>query len=597
MDFSSMSGWDFERYCADCLLKKGFTKAEVTSGSGDHGVDIIAEQNGIRFGIQCKLYQGQIPNKAVQEAYTGASYYDCDVAVIMSNSELTKQAQTEAKKLRVKFWNIADYMPEDHKESSQEDDWDVADNSMSGYKAYEQKQKIFESHLESEMQIKLKKADNNEGKDFLLPELKKSANKYRYAKAAEWLCLLKSNKETWYPFIRSMQSFYGEIGENQTNEPVSATLPDKLRYMKQLFGTFSTDGDCLLNLLRKKCEEVDNGLRVSQSSFTPVDAKTLNRVYWEILYLINQMNCAFESMQNIIGVISDNEYAVIEDKQALIALLDSNRSMIDFQGDLEEQVKTYQRAYPMLIHYQNVLSSNLKFCVNSFSFLQENQKIKELLEIQAGMLKQPNAKTRCEEKQKIEAEKERGKRRREERDKAYYMFLEAQERARPQFERELRQKREQQERIEQEKRKEQEAQEEQRRLLKEKQEAERKATIRFFVNQYNSECRKIDSETATIRKKFESRAQEEVDQAQKQIGEFLKQKEVFTLFRKKRDTELDAKIAVLDRHIEQVKQKLADELAKCEQNAEEKKSSLYKRILDEAEQNHIKDEVVQEIGK
>ena len=52
MDFSSMSGWDFERYCADCLLKKGFTKAEVTAGSGDHGVDIIAEQNGIRFGIQ-----------------------------------------------------------------------------------------------------------------------------------------------------------------------------------------------------------------------------------------------------------------------------------------------------------------------------------------------------------------------------------------------------------------------------------------------------------------------------------------------------------------------------------------------------------------
>ena len=115
MDFSSMSGWDFERYCADCLLKKGFTKAEVTSGSGDHGVDIIAEQNGIRFGIQCKLYQGQIPNKAVQEAYTGASYYDCDVAVIMSNSELTKQAQEEARKLRVKFWSINDYASKNEK--------------------------------------------------------------------------------------------------------------------------------------------------------------------------------------------------------------------------------------------------------------------------------------------------------------------------------------------------------------------------------------------------------------------------------------------------------------------------------------------------
>ena len=61
MDFSTMSGWDFERYCADCLLKKGFTKAEVTSGSGDHGVDIIAEQNGIRFGISANSIRDRFP--------------------------------------------------------------------------------------------------------------------------------------------------------------------------------------------------------------------------------------------------------------------------------------------------------------------------------------------------------------------------------------------------------------------------------------------------------------------------------------------------------------------------------------------------------
>lgn len=69
--FSSMSGWDFERYCADCLLKKGFTKAEVTSGSGDHGVDIIAEQNGIRFGIQCKVLSGADSHKAVRRRIQG----------------------------------------------------------------------------------------------------------------------------------------------------------------------------------------------------------------------------------------------------------------------------------------------------------------------------------------------------------------------------------------------------------------------------------------------------------------------------------------------------------------------------------------------
>ena len=100
-----------------------------------------------------------------------------------------------------------------------------------------------------------------------------------------------------------------------------------------------------------------------------------------------------------------------------------------------------------------------------------------------------------------------------------------------------------------------------------------------------------------MRKNFESCAQDEIEQAQKQIGEFLKQKEVFTLFRKKRDAELDAKITVLDGHIEQVKRKLADEVSKCERDTEEKKNNLYDRILDEAEQSHVKDEVIQRIGK
>lgn len=61
MDFSSMSGWDFERYCADCLLKKGFTKAEVTSGSGDHGVDIIAEQMVFGLAFSANSIKGRFP--------------------------------------------------------------------------------------------------------------------------------------------------------------------------------------------------------------------------------------------------------------------------------------------------------------------------------------------------------------------------------------------------------------------------------------------------------------------------------------------------------------------------------------------------------
>ena len=123
----------------------------------------------------------------------------------------------------------------------------------------------------------------------------------------------------------------------------------------------------------------------------------------------------------------------------------------------------------------------------------------------------------------------------------------------------------------------------------------KKEIVQPLVERYNTECLKIDSENTVKRKELEKRAQNEIAQAQKQIGELLKQKEAFTLFRKKR--ELDAKIAALDRHIEQVKQNLADELAKCELEVEEKNNNLYERILDEAERSHVKDEVVQAIGK
>lgn len=131
---------------------------------------------------------------------------------------------------------------------------------------------------------------------------------------------------------------------------------------------------------------------------------------------------------------------------------------------------------------------------------------------------------------------------------------------------------------------------EQERLVKEKQEAERKARVQSLIDHYNTECSEIDSEATVRSKELESRAQNEIAQAQKQIGEFLKQKEIFTLFRKKRDAKLDAKIAVLDRHIEQLKQNLADELAKCEQDAEAKRNTAYMKILDGIECSDIKSE-------
>lgn len=104
-NFDDMDGHQFERFCADILRKNGFKDVEVTQGSGDHGIDILAEKDGITYAVQCKCYSSDIGNSAVQQAHTGKSLYHKDIAVVMTNRHFTPQALEEAKALGVKLWD------------------------------------------------------------------------------------------------------------------------------------------------------------------------------------------------------------------------------------------------------------------------------------------------------------------------------------------------------------------------------------------------------------------------------------------------------------------------------------------------------------
>ena len=103
--FEEMEGHEFEYYCADLLKNKGFLAVEVTKGSGDYGVDILAEKDGITYAIQCKCYQTPVGVKAVQEAYAGRDYYDRMVGVVMTNQYFTSPAVDAARKLKILLWD------------------------------------------------------------------------------------------------------------------------------------------------------------------------------------------------------------------------------------------------------------------------------------------------------------------------------------------------------------------------------------------------------------------------------------------------------------------------------------------------------------
>lgn len=100
-----MEGHDFEYFCADLLEKKGFIDVEVTRGSGDYGIDILAEKDGVTYAIQCKRYAMPVGVDAVQQAYAGRDYYDRMVGAVMTNQYFTTPAVEAAKKLKILLWD------------------------------------------------------------------------------------------------------------------------------------------------------------------------------------------------------------------------------------------------------------------------------------------------------------------------------------------------------------------------------------------------------------------------------------------------------------------------------------------------------------
>lgn len=103
--FEDMEGHEFEFFCADLLRKRGFVDVEVTKGSGDYGIDILAEKDGVTYAIQCKRYTMPVGVKAIQEAYAGRDYYDRMVGAVMTNQYFTSPAVEAARKLKILLWD------------------------------------------------------------------------------------------------------------------------------------------------------------------------------------------------------------------------------------------------------------------------------------------------------------------------------------------------------------------------------------------------------------------------------------------------------------------------------------------------------------
>lgn len=88
-----MNGVDFEHYVSRLLINEHFLTAKVTEATNDYGVDIVANDNTDMYAIQVKRYTGNVSRTAVSDAVAGMSMYNCNKAMVVTNSYFTKGAK------------------------------------------------------------------------------------------------------------------------------------------------------------------------------------------------------------------------------------------------------------------------------------------------------------------------------------------------------------------------------------------------------------------------------------------------------------------------------------------------------------------------
>lgn len=100
VDVDDLTADGYEEHCAQELRNAGWT-VRVCGGSGDQGVDLVADRGGIRAVFQCKLYGQPVGNGAVQEVFTGRTFHSANIAAVVSCAEFTRSARAAAEQTGV----------------------------------------------------------------------------------------------------------------------------------------------------------------------------------------------------------------------------------------------------------------------------------------------------------------------------------------------------------------------------------------------------------------------------------------------------------------------------------------------------------------
>ncbi|KZN30050.1 hypothetical protein N480_03650 [Pseudoalteromonas luteoviolacea S2607] len=105
----AMNGFEFEEFLAKLFIALGYDVTE-TKKTGDQGADLFVEKFGRKVVIQAKNYSGNVGNSAVQQALSAKTFYNCDDAMVVTNSYFTHSANELASASAIKLVDRSELM-------------------------------------------------------------------------------------------------------------------------------------------------------------------------------------------------------------------------------------------------------------------------------------------------------------------------------------------------------------------------------------------------------------------------------------------------------------------------------------------------------
>ena len=106
------SSWQcFERMICRLVLAEGFSGARVVGQSNDHGADVIASRNGVRWIFQAKYWNRPVGVDVIDDTLRAAQTYNAKIPVIVSKSgfdakALEHQRNLLASGIPLQLWDL-----------------------------------------------------------------------------------------------------------------------------------------------------------------------------------------------------------------------------------------------------------------------------------------------------------------------------------------------------------------------------------------------------------------------------------------------------------------------------------------------------------